>query len=81
MKITQITVGVSKQVISIGEAEKWHKISITADKDDIEDEQKVIDELFALATKAHDKHSQSMVSGVPQRDLYFNVSKNKEERG
>lgn len=77
---TTVTVGQSMQVLNIGQSEHWNKFGIERQYDSEVDELAIIDELVKLMELAHQKHSQSMVS-APSNDLYFNVTKNKEERG
>ena len=72
MKITSITIGKSVQVFNgVGLPEHWNKVSVSAEIDgNVEDEQKVIDDLFAIVNSAHNKHSASSVedeSYPPQR--------------
>jgi hypothetical protein len=61
MKITNVTVGKSVQVCQYGQPEYWHKITVTAELDDIETEEEAIDELFKVVTEAHDKYSKSFI--------------------
>ena len=77
---TTVTVGQSMQVLNIGQSEHWNKFGIERQYDSEVDELAIIDELVKLMELAHQKHSQSMVS-APSNDLYFNVTKNKEEIG
>lgn len=78
---TTISVGQSVQVFNIGQPEQWNKFAVTRDYDAEVDELKVIDELVELIKKAHEKHSASIQDIQPRGDLYFNVSRQREERG
>jgi hypothetical protein len=79
---TTITVGQSVQVFNIGQPEYWNKITISKEFEDISNEQVQIDLLMEEVKLAHEKHSKSVeVVHTPTGDLYFNVTKNKEERG
>ncbi len=81
---TTITVGQSVQVFNIGQPEQWNKFGIEREfeTENGVDELRVIDELVSLLKTAHDKYSQSMPQLHPatKGDIYFNVTKQKEER-
>lgn len=81
MKITNVTVGKSIQVFQVGQPEYWNKISMTANVEEQDDPQEVVDALFKDVNKAHQKYSQSEISnGKNSGDIFFNVSTQKEER-
>jgi len=79
---TTITVGQSVQVIQVGQPERWNKFSIVREYDNEVNELEAIDEIVKLIEAAHEKHSQSAVAPqfTPKGDLFFNVSKQREER-
>jgi len=83
MSKTTITVGQSVQVFNMGQPEHWNKFGIERTYDSEVDELAVIDELVSLMQKAHEKYSQSAVAPQvnPKGDLFFNVTKQREERG
>jgi len=83
MKITEVTVGISKQVFQIGVPEYWNKVTVTATMDsEVEVVETVIDELHKVCNKAHEKYSAFVEPGriTPKGDIYFNVTTQKEER-
>lgn len=77
---TTITVGQSVQVFETGQPEHWNKITISKEFDLEINDQEEIDKLFSEIGEAHKKHSQSITSVKPTGDIFFNGSKNKEER-
>ena len=81
---TTITVGQSVQVFETGQPEHWNKITISKEFDLEINDQEEIDKLFSEIEEAHKKHSQSVIDNFPPRkfptDIFFNGSKNKEER-
>jgi hypothetical protein len=81
MKFENVRVRESVKVIDVG-VEKWKTFEtnvILEEGDTFEDAR---DAGVQKIQAAHDKYSQSFVepSGKPSGDLYFNVTKNKEER-
>ena len=79
-KKTTITVGRSVQVFK--NSEQWVKISVSKEFPEDVNVQLAIDDLFLEVEKAHGKHSVTEVAPAKSNgDIYFNVSKNKEERG
>lgn len=64
---TTITVGQSVQVFEVGKPERWNKITISKEFEDISNEQVQIDLLMEEVKIAHDKYSQSFVE--PQIDF------------
>lgn len=78
---TTISVGQSVQVFNIGQPEHWNKFGITKEFSSDVDDLKIIDELVELIKKAHEKHSTSLQQNNPPKgDLYFNVTKQREEK-
>lgn len=78
---TTISVGQSVQVFNIGQPEYWNKFGITKEFSSDVDDLKIIDELVELIKKAHEKHSASLQqNNISTGDLYFNVTKQREEK-
>lgn len=78
----KITFGRSVQIIQMGQPESWNKAMAEDEVKENETEAEAWDRLVKAIYGVHDKYSQSFVepSGKPSGDLYFNVTKNKEER-
>lgn len=78
----KITFGRSVQIIQMGQPESWNKAMAEDEVKENETEAEAWDRLVKAIYGVHEKYSQSFVepSGKPSGDLYFNVTKNKEER-
>lgn len=79
----KITFGRSVQVIQMGQPEAWNKAMVEDNVKENETESEAWERIVKSIYDVHDKYSKSFVepSGKPVGDLYFNVSKGKEERG
>lgn len=79
MKITKIsysqTVEANVHGISV-----WSKIGVEGELNELDSPEQSIEQAKQIVKDAHDKAG-SFVYPIPQQDLYFNVTKNKEERG
>lgn len=81
-KKTTITVGRSVQVFQIGMPEQWLKFGIEKDfPEDVNIQQAVSDLMFEVNTAVDKFSPQQPMTHPPTGDLYFNVTKNREERG
>lgn len=78
----KITFGRSVQIIQMGQPESWNKAMVEDEVKENETEAEAWERLVKAIYGVHEKYSQSFVepSGKPSGDLYFNVTKNKEER-
>lgn len=78
----KITFGRSVQIIQMGQPESWNKAMAEDEVKENETEAEAWERLVKAIYGVHEKYSQSFVepSGKPSGDLYFNVTKNKEER-
>ena len=78
---TTITIGRSVQVIQMGQPEEWWKFGIDKDFPEDVNIQTAIADLVAEINTAVVTHCPKNATIAPKGDLYFNVSKGKEERG
>ncbi len=78
----KITFGRSVQIIQTGQPESWNKAMVEDEVKENETEVEAWERLVKAIYGVHDKYSQPFVepSGKPSGDLYFNVTKQKEER-
>lgn len=78
----KITFGRSVQIIQMGQPESWNKAMAEDEVKENETEAEAWERLVKAIYGVHDKYSQPFVepSGKPSGDLYFNVTKQKEER-
>ena len=79
----KITFGRSVQIIQMGQPESWNKAMVEDEVKENETEAEAWERLVKAIYGVHEKYSQSFVepSGIPSGVLFFNVSKQREERG
>jgi len=80
MIFKNVTVRVSAQVINYGMPERWNVIETLVELEEGDTFEQAVDAAFEKVETAHGRHSQSVVSEKQTGDIYFNGSKQKEER-
>jgi len=80
MTIKKILIGKSMQVFQVGQPEYWNKCSVEAEIGESENVKEAIEKLQVLVDESLKRIAPEQSQFNPKGDIFFNVSKLKEER-